>query len=571
MPIYQAQHAQLGTLLTRCTHNATLLVPDLQRPYVWSPDQVIRLLDSLLKGWPFGTLLLWNLGSVAQNQTLIPSRSFWEVVDRTARIGNAGTCFSAAQAPSNFTMVLDGQQRLQSLLLAFSSQAAGMKLFDHEWRNSLVGKYSRKSAYWVLGGIYIDLDAIKKNTIESEFGGAELRSDIDFQNVIIWAFNSAQLNSVSNGNVDHNFALNDVAEYPGRYIGLNRVWSICVGFSSQPQNNRFRIALNFLRQQGVIVTAGSPLLAGFVSFVAKMSAVYDQRVEYLELAPFVNSGYSKNDEYSDAVVNIFTRLNSGGRLLTREEITFAWIKRAWATHTGTAGSADQAISEFSRKCIEADQKLVLSTDEIVKIFSIIWTIFDRGGILVRDRDLLDGNTVQSMARWLSINMYLIENGLDGLLKYFVDEGIVFGEAYRSINAFAILLAYAVGHQILILKTKNVSQSEYLGIGFDSHGINGFIINNGLRWLIASQWAGEWEKRTDVIMEMYSVLLSKEWQKISLMNCGRLPSHQAWSGVLVDHLNDLIDDVIYYIDDLEVSDRSQCLSISTMVMESTLRE
>ncbi|WP_410477861.1 DUF262 domain-containing protein [Myxococcus sp. MxC21-1] len=29
-------------------------MPDLQRPYVWTPNQVTLLVDSLLRGWPFG-------------------------------------------------------------------------------------------------------------------------------------------------------------------------------------------------------------------------------------------------------------------------------------------------------------------------------------------------------------------------------------------------------------------------------------------------------------------------------------------------------------------------------------
>jgi uncharacterized protein with ParB-like and HNH nuclease domain len=31
---------------------ATLLIPDLQRPFVWTPMQVVLLVDSLLRGWP---------------------------------------------------------------------------------------------------------------------------------------------------------------------------------------------------------------------------------------------------------------------------------------------------------------------------------------------------------------------------------------------------------------------------------------------------------------------------------------------------------------------------------------
>ncbi|MSU24855.1 MAG: DUF262 domain-containing protein [Opitutus sp.] len=54
--IYSDSHEELHRLLSRASseNGATLLIPDLQRPYVWSPSQVVLLLDSLFRGWPFG-------------------------------------------------------------------------------------------------------------------------------------------------------------------------------------------------------------------------------------------------------------------------------------------------------------------------------------------------------------------------------------------------------------------------------------------------------------------------------------------------------------------------------------
>ena len=61
--IYADQHCELKELLARASNDqgATLLIPDLQRPYVWSPRQVIWLVDSLVRGWPFGTFLTWKV------------------------------------------------------------------------------------------------------------------------------------------------------------------------------------------------------------------------------------------------------------------------------------------------------------------------------------------------------------------------------------------------------------------------------------------------------------------------------------------------------------------------------
>jgi uncharacterized protein with ParB-like and HNH nuclease domain len=62
-----------------CAHaGATVLIPDLQRPYVWTPNQVTLLIDSLIRGWPFGTLLLWKVNH--HEWEGIPFRPFWTVV-----------------------------------------------------------------------------------------------------------------------------------------------------------------------------------------------------------------------------------------------------------------------------------------------------------------------------------------------------------------------------------------------------------------------------------------------------------------------------------------------------------
>lgn len=37
-----------------------LLLPHIQRPFVWKNDQVKRFFDSILRDYPFGTLLFWT-------------------------------------------------------------------------------------------------------------------------------------------------------------------------------------------------------------------------------------------------------------------------------------------------------------------------------------------------------------------------------------------------------------------------------------------------------------------------------------------------------------------------------
>jgi hypothetical protein len=77
-------------------------IPPFQRPFVWTDDAVIALLDSLLAGHYVGTLLLWE----------------------RYRQPAAGVMFGgvAVRSPEGHAyVVIDGQQRLGSLAAAFLS------------------------------------------------------------------------------------------------------------------------------------------------------------------------------------------------------------------------------------------------------------------------------------------------------------------------------------------------------------------------------------------------------------------------------------------------------------------
>ena len=37
------------------------VLPAIQREFVWKPEQIARLFDSLMQGYPFGTFLFWKV------------------------------------------------------------------------------------------------------------------------------------------------------------------------------------------------------------------------------------------------------------------------------------------------------------------------------------------------------------------------------------------------------------------------------------------------------------------------------------------------------------------------------
>ncbi|WP_186231086.1 DUF262 domain-containing protein [Burkholderia gladioli] len=93
-------------------------VPRFQRPYVWTPDDMIQLFDSVLKGYPIGSLLIWQT-----ERTDISSLS------------SIGPIDLPATGPALRSYVVDGHQRLATLLgvLRLPESHPRAKMDDWRW------------------------------------------------------------------------------------------------------------------------------------------------------------------------------------------------------------------------------------------------------------------------------------------------------------------------------------------------------------------------------------------------------------------------------------------------------
>jgi uncharacterized protein with ParB-like and HNH nuclease domain len=85
-------------------------LPSIQRSFVWNQDRILRLLDSIMCGYPIGAVMVWRPSGQ------IRCRPFLSDYISGERL------ISQLPAPSEkfAHMVLDGQQRLQSLFLVFN-------------------------------------------------------------------------------------------------------------------------------------------------------------------------------------------------------------------------------------------------------------------------------------------------------------------------------------------------------------------------------------------------------------------------------------------------------------------
>tara|TARA_R110002049_G_scaffold291383_2_gene475299 strand:- start:5957 stop:7633 length:1677 start_codon:yes stop_codon:yes gene_type:complete len=100
-------------------------LPNIQRPFVWHEDQIERLFDSVMREYPISTLLVWKTKSRIRRRKFIDNY----------RQGLKLSHYYVPENDGTKLLVLDGQQRLQSLFIG------------------LRGSYDKKELYFdVLSG-----------------------------------------------------------------------------------------------------------------------------------------------------------------------------------------------------------------------------------------------------------------------------------------------------------------------------------------------------------------------------------------------------------------------------------
>jgi len=114
VPLYENIHngyqvTTIAKILNRI--NKDLFIPAIQRPYVWSPEQVVSLFDSLMSGYPIGALMIWNRPPNNPDNWKI----YKFIKDFIKR--NIHNDLYNIDENQPVSLVLDGQQRLTTLLI----------------------------------------------------------------------------------------------------------------------------------------------------------------------------------------------------------------------------------------------------------------------------------------------------------------------------------------------------------------------------------------------------------------------------------------------------------------------
>ena len=91
-------------------HNSRYLLPAIQREFVWRPHQIERLFDSLMRGYPIGSFLFWQV-----DPDTATNYNFYQFITHYDQRTPHNSVFGAPASVPDLKAVLDGQQRLTAL------------------------------------------------------------------------------------------------------------------------------------------------------------------------------------------------------------------------------------------------------------------------------------------------------------------------------------------------------------------------------------------------------------------------------------------------------------------------
>ncbi|MGO9198400.1 MAG: DUF262 domain-containing protein [Acidimicrobiales bacterium] len=115
--------------ILRGIHQKEYLLPAIQREFVWDADQTRRLVDSLMRGYPIGSFLIWKVDA-----TTAGTYAFYNFLTDYHERDNPFATKAVVPAGQGVMAILDGQQRLTALNIAIYGSLAIKK--KYAWWNS---------------------------------------------------------------------------------------------------------------------------------------------------------------------------------------------------------------------------------------------------------------------------------------------------------------------------------------------------------------------------------------------------------------------------------------------------
>ncbi len=305
-PLFVSKSITVDTLLQYAMNGETT-IPCIQRPFVWTPCQIASFVDSLLRGWPYGTMLFLKRAEVGES--LFDSRRFSDGLSAEEK--------QEIEEKIDYTyLVLDGQQRYQSMYVALSPATQGYEASGKDWADDgcpVVDKKANLDKY--VRFLCFNLAAWMGERFADSYAETE-------------SLDSAGISWRTQEEID---------SADGQYVRMSDIWA------------------------GLDESRSGRYAGAMTRVSALVSALKSHSVPVL----LINQDECGSaGEREDAVVRMFTRLNMAGTPLTGEQLLAATIKKSWSCFP-------ERLSEFRTYFAASQYKMELSIDDVVNGFNVL--------------------------------------------------------------------------------------------------------------------------------------------------------------------------------------------------------
>ncbi len=263
------------------------LLPAIQRDFVWSSSKIEMLFDSLMQGYPIGSMLFWRVdGKNTQNQRFygILKKYRERFLIRSEEVPTAGI-------PS-FEVILDGQQRLTALYLGLKGSYA-FKGYNLAWKDN---EYSIPTRY-----LYLNLQYKKDNKTDLN----------DSDDDRVYNFSFLKPDDIQNNDDNYWFKVSDI-----------------LGIKGTGQLN------SYFRKNNITNDNAQEILSRLHDIVH-----VDRLIHY----------YLEESSDFTRALNIFIRINSGGVSLSYSDLVMSTTIMGWMRLDAKKeinGLVDELIKEY---------------------------------------------------------------------------------------------------------------------------------------------------------------------------------------------------------------------------------
>jgi uncharacterized protein with ParB-like and HNH nuclease domain len=248
--------------------NTEYYLPAIQREFVWHQDQIIKLFDSIMRGYPISSFLLWAVKE--------PNYNNYDIYSFIENYNEGVTHHEKAPTDGfkQVTLVLDGQQRLTSFLIGLKGSYSIRK------------KHSRIKQK-ITQRLYLDLlkdpAEVKDNDEDGIHYGFEFLEDAPIADGIHYWFRVGRILECDNPDKFQNFKYEEIENLPDdKTIGERKTF----------QKNLDRL----------------------------YQAIWKDAVI---------SYYIEQDQDENRVLDIFIRANEGGTKLSKSDLLLSMVTLKW--------------------------------------------------------------------------------------------------------------------------------------------------------------------------------------------------------------------------------------------------